>query len=136
MAELQLNAGEGDLCDSTLDRAFTIALNGGTRNDFPAADQHQQNQMLADAHRIRARLLASRGAPPSEVRSEFERATSIAAAQGSLLFELRAQLDMVDHLRPEHRPEDLLDSVSKTTAAFGDDSSFLQLDRARRLVAR
>jgi class 3 adenylate cyclase len=136
MAELRLDAGESDLCESTLDRAFTIALNGGTRNVFPAADHHRQNQMLAEAHRIRARLLASRDASPSEIRSEFQRAISVAAAQGSLLFELRAQLDMVDYLSPQDRPEDLLESVRSTTEAFDDDSSFLRLDRARRLVAR
>jgi hypothetical protein len=49
----------------------------------------------ADVRRLRAELLASRGAPVADVEAELRRAREVARGQGARLFELRAAASLL-----------------------------------------
>jgi tetratricopeptide (TPR) repeat protein len=134
LVDLHLLAGDLEAADQCLDRAFAIAVNGGTYSEQPAPERLRQNMLLAETHRAKARVLAASGGPESAVRTELESAISVARSQGATLFVLQAQLDSLDLLKGDDaKPSD--ESLRLTVEQFSPGSSSPQLDRARRLVA-
>ena len=134
-AELHVIAGELEPAKACLDEAFLLALNGGTHSDEPAPERLRQNELLAEAHRTRARVLAAEGASSGEVQAELRAAASVAESQGATLFALNAHLDTWELLPDDVGARDTLVGLRQVVDRFSAGSSFAQLDRARRIVA-
>ena len=81
-AKALVGTGDFDAADAALDEAMALA------------EETESNWYTAETHRIRARVMAGRGAPASEVGAEVRFAASLARRQGSVPFEARALHDL------------------------------------------
>jgi len=77
-AKALVGVGDLDAADAALDEAMALAEETGS------------NWYTAETHRIRAQVMAGRGAPVDDVTDGIRRAAALARRQGSVPFEARA----------------------------------------------
>ena len=99
-------------------------------------DANEERWCEAEALRVRARLrLAAEGtAALSRSREDLAMALRVAEGQGSLLFSLRALMDMLQFLPPSFRAPDASSRLASVLDSFREGFSYPDLRRARKLA--
>ncbi len=119
MLHLQLHQGEHTLRD------VDFALEHATRTS--------EDFFSAEAHRIRAAILLELNPDASEAaRAELLMARELAARQGTLVFELRAALDLAEL---ESDDSDAVDAVRELVMRMPGGAGLVELERAGSLLA-
>jgi class 3 adenylate cyclase/tetratricopeptide (TPR) repeat protein len=115
----------GDLTDALADVDDALAL----------AEDTTEHLFSAEAHRVRgAILLAMDRNDVAAARSELRTARALAAQQGSLLFELRAAIDLVE-LPGESVPEDV-DALRDVVQRMPAGAEVPEVEHSRALISR
>jgi predicted ATPase len=124
LAECYLNAGNPTEGLEAVAEAIAIAEHTSGR------------ERLAEAHRLKGKLLLLAGSSALEAEACFREATLVARGQGARLFELRAAHDLAAMFVAQHRYSDARDILAPIFDSFTEAVDCTDLRESRDLLDR